>query len=388
MALEAGTFVEDLVVTNPPGTDLKNQGDDHLRLIKTCLRNTFKRATRAFGFPGNVTKNANYTILSTDDGLTISCDTTSAFNLTLPALSASDAGWTIFVIKTTTDANPVFLVPSSGTINGFTKVRRSIEYLATRVFWTGNLWMATRTHGLPIGSSLNYHGSVLPNGHLWGDGAAFTAANFVELNAALGGAVVPDLRGRATIGRDNMGVGAAGRVTVGLSGITGTTLGATGGTETHTLTQAQLAAHNHGVNGGTGNSGIQSADHTHGPGTLATNTTGAHSHTINDHTHGAGSYAVVGTVGTTSGVGTNTGGVGQPVGGPSSNPGISGNSGLVSDRGTDSQGNHSHSVNSGATGGISANHTHTVTIDNMTGGGSAHQNMPPAIICNKIIVAE
>jgi len=41
MALETGTFISDLVVTNPPGSDPKSGMDDHLRLIKSCLRNTF-----------------------------------------------------------------------------------------------------------------------------------------------------------------------------------------------------------------------------------------------------------------------------------------------------------------------------------------------------------
>lgn len=36
MALESGTHVSDLVETNPTDTDLKSEGDDHLRLIKTC----------------------------------------------------------------------------------------------------------------------------------------------------------------------------------------------------------------------------------------------------------------------------------------------------------------------------------------------------------------
>lgn len=48
MALETGTFVGDLNATNPTSTDPKSQGDDHLRLLKTVLKNTFA------GFPGLV----------------------------------------------------------------------------------------------------------------------------------------------------------------------------------------------------------------------------------------------------------------------------------------------------------------------------------------------
>ncbi len=39
MGLESGTRVTDLVTTNPTATDLRSQGDDHLRLIKTCVQN-------------------------------------------------------------------------------------------------------------------------------------------------------------------------------------------------------------------------------------------------------------------------------------------------------------------------------------------------------------
>ncbi|MEY4718482.1 MAG: hypothetical protein RL563_1100 [Pseudomonadota bacterium] len=48
MALETGTYINDLVITNPTSTDPKSQGDDHLRLVKTILKNSFA------GFPGMV----------------------------------------------------------------------------------------------------------------------------------------------------------------------------------------------------------------------------------------------------------------------------------------------------------------------------------------------
>jgi hypothetical protein len=41
MSLETGSYINDLVVTNPTSTDPKSQGDDHFRLIKTVLKNTF-----------------------------------------------------------------------------------------------------------------------------------------------------------------------------------------------------------------------------------------------------------------------------------------------------------------------------------------------------------
>ena len=41
MPLETGTYIEDLVTTNPAGTDQRRQGDDHLRLVKSVLQGTF-----------------------------------------------------------------------------------------------------------------------------------------------------------------------------------------------------------------------------------------------------------------------------------------------------------------------------------------------------------
>jgi hypothetical protein len=50
MGLETGNYISDLIATNPPGTDPKSQGDDHLRLIKDVLKKTFPDANSAINF--------------------------------------------------------------------------------------------------------------------------------------------------------------------------------------------------------------------------------------------------------------------------------------------------------------------------------------------------
>lgn len=47
MPLEAATYIDDLVVTNPAATDGSGQGDDHIRLIKSVLQATFPAITGA-----------------------------------------------------------------------------------------------------------------------------------------------------------------------------------------------------------------------------------------------------------------------------------------------------------------------------------------------------
>ena len=45
MALESGTYISDLVITNPASTDSKSEGDNHLRLIKSAIKATFPNIT-------------------------------------------------------------------------------------------------------------------------------------------------------------------------------------------------------------------------------------------------------------------------------------------------------------------------------------------------------
>tara|TARA_Y100000310_G_scaffold94408_1_gene92037 strand:+ start:718 stop:1563 length:846 start_codon:yes stop_codon:yes gene_type:complete len=54
MGLETGTYVSDLTIANPVGaSDPKSQGDDHLRLIKKVLRNTFPNGDKPISQKGS-----------------------------------------------------------------------------------------------------------------------------------------------------------------------------------------------------------------------------------------------------------------------------------------------------------------------------------------------
>jgi len=66
MSLETGTYLFNLVSSNPTGSDRKLQGDDHLRLIKSVLQNSFAGLTGAVivGGPNGGAVNA-YTLTPT-----------------------------------------------------------------------------------------------------------------------------------------------------------------------------------------------------------------------------------------------------------------------------------------------------------------------------------
>jgi microcystin-dependent protein len=99
-------------------------------------------------------------------------------------------------------------------------------------------------------------GATAPGGYLFAAGQSVSRTTYARLFAVIGttyGSVdgasftLPDLRGRTLVGRDDMGGSSAGRITLAGAGFSGTTLGASGGVETVTLTQAQIPSHSHTI---------------------------------------------------------------------------------------------------------------------------------------------
>ena len=254
MPLETATFIADLVVTNPPTSDLETQGANHLTLIKTVLQNVFGTSVRRYvGLPGIVTLSASSGIAANSAGFNILINTAAgALTMTLPTLLATDAGWEVTFLKTTTDVNPFFILPPSGTIQsgeytGLTKARRCIPGRRTRVVWTGSAFICERVDYRPIGTVFDCIQAAAPVGYERATGAVLSsAANYPEYFAIFGSGNTPDLRGRATFGLDNVdGAGNSGRITVAGGNYDGTSNQTTGGLQNHTQTQAEMPAHTH-----------------------------------------------------------------------------------------------------------------------------------------------
>jgi microcystin-dependent protein len=105
---------------------------------------------------------------------------------------------------------------------------------------------------LPAGVIFPYGGTSAPSGYLLCYGQSLLRADYADLFTAIGttyGAAdgthfnVPDLRGRVTAGKDDMGGSSANRLTDANDGLDGDVLGDTGGGETQTLVTANLPAY-------------------------------------------------------------------------------------------------------------------------------------------------
>lgn len=246
MGVETATYINDFDNTLPTATDLRSQGDDHIRLLKTVLKTTLSGATRTFQIPGTLAKTADYTVVKADGESTVYCTTAAgACTFTLPSLAALDAGWKIHFIKTNSGANPMFIAPPSGTINSggiaaLAKARRSIPGVRVTAIWDGTGWFVTRALAIPIGTMLPYDSATLPAGYEWPNGQtlASVSTNYPEYNNIKGSGVTLDKRGRVGVTLDNLGGSAAGRLAGGI--ITGTAVGNTGGTDTVTLSLLQI----------------------------------------------------------------------------------------------------------------------------------------------------
>ena len=117
----------------------------------------------------------------------------------------------------------------------------------------------------PVGMVSDFAGTVAPPGWLLCFGQSLSTTAYPELytviGVAYGGGVgtfnLPDLRGRATYGQDNMGGTTAGRITTAGTNFDGTLLGNAGGGQDQILGQANLPTANFTVTGtGTGTATI------------------------------------------------------------------------------------------------------------------------------------
>lgn len=290
MGLEAATFLNSLVPTNPDGGDSKSAGDDHLRLLKAVLLNTLPGLAGRFGRVQ--AKTVNYNVVATDNLTVLAYTGGSGLTIGSSAVASSlGNGFNLLVINVS-GGTITFDPFGSETVNA--AVSLAIPTAHAAMLWTdGVLWYSVLVpmsgNILPIGALLPYSGTSAPAGFvlasgrtignlssgsteranedtlplytlLWGawnntvlpiqdfNGIATPRGISAALDFANSKRLpVPDFRGRVPAGWDAMGGVSANRLTATSGSLDGDVVGATGGAEQHTLVSAEVPAHTHGV---------------------------------------------------------------------------------------------------------------------------------------------
>jgi hypothetical protein len=217
MGLESGTYIDSLNSSNPVAGDPVNEGDDHIRLLKSTIAATFPNVS------GAVT--ATHTELNLIDGVT--ANTTELNYLDISTLGTAEASKAV-----TTDSSNDSTGMRNLTVSGTITIGSNTATTLQAVYPVGSIYINAAVSTNP-GTLLGF-----------GTWAAF----------------------------------GAGRVMVGLNSGDSDfdTAQETGGAKTHTLTTSEIPAHTHNSNfvtGGTSVSGVSTSGN-YDAATNATSSTG------------------------------------------------------------------------------------------------------------------
>lgn len=205
-----------------------------------------------------VDKTGAYTVVAADRGKVLNC--TGTWTLSITAAATLGDGF-CFAIRNS----------GSGAITIDPNLSEQINGLSTLVIGGGEFvivycdaagFSTVGGASAPAGSMLPFAGSAAPVGWLLCYGQAVSRATYSVLFTAISTTYgsgdgsttfnLPDLRGRVVAGKDDMGGTSASRLT---SPVAGSTLGATGGAQSHTLTTPEIPSHTHTLNKSGGFSG-------------------------------------------------------------------------------------------------------------------------------------
>ena len=181
MALESGTYISSLNANNPVGaTDPKSQGDDHLRLIKSTILNTFPNVTNAV--------TATHTELNFIDGATGVTGTGNTVRSASPTFTGTLAAAAITASSTIAATGAITALSFGGitsdnlldgtaveAIAGVWTFDAAVTFDAGVTFTTGNIVAGTIDADFGLVTATSYGGIVEDN--LLDSAAAETITN-------------------------------------------------------------------------------------------------------------------------------------------------------------------------------------------------------------------
>lgn len=244
--------------TSPTATegDVKTYLANMREFIADLLGTDSANKAAVQGFLGNilngkVTKTGAYTVVAGDRGKVLDC--TGTWTLSISSSATLGDGFSFAIRNSGTGA--ITIDPNlSETINGLTTfVIGGGEFVI--VYCDGTGFSTVGGSSVPVGTVVATTVPYTPVGWFLCYGQEVSRTSYASLFNAIGTTYgagdgystfnLPDLRGRVVAGKDNMGGTAAGRLT---SAVEGSTLGASGGAQTHTLSAGEMPAHTHKLN--------------------------------------------------------------------------------------------------------------------------------------------
>lgn len=323
MGLETASYITGLNTSWPLAGDTKSQGDDHLRLLKSVLTLTFPNASKAFYIPSAEAFSSTITLDATDQNNLVMVDTTAGdIACTLPTLASGDKGWTTEIVRTNTGGGNNAIVVSPASGTINSAAGATATIRIERIFEPARFtWTGSVWFCVKPGQPV---GSSMN----W-DSATAPAGYRAADGTALSSTTFAELfavYGTATLkdkrGRVEAGIDTGGTRLSGLYFGTTAVVGALGGFEYNILTSATIPTHYHVA-------GIYDPTHTH-----------SHNANTSTSTTGGGAFAIGGAVAAT--------------------------------------------INANGTG-VRVNSSNGLDTTYSTGSGSAHANVQPTIITNKLI---
>lgn len=186
MPLESTSFLSGLVSSNPVAADKVQFGDDHLRLIKQALTNTFPNASQKFYFPtikniitGSLALDATY-----DNSLVrVNC-ASGQVTVTLPSASDIWEGWSVKVMKTDTTVNFVKLAASAGNlIRGVDNYFIGEQYEIIELIYAGSSGWVIIGDSKDLGMIKTWPLPTFPAKYIEPNGATLSRTTYFDLNA-------------------------------------------------------------------------------------------------------------------------------------------------------------------------------------------------------------
>lgn len=270
MGLEVATYINGLVTTNPVGaSDPVSQGDDHIRLLKTVLKNTFPNLTGAVTLTqAQLNAAAQTNVANAFTAIqTIDTAATGAFLGRLLDLKSFAPGFFLWdetassqKCLVSVDSNILSIISTPNTDGTSLTTRMTIDLTTGAVDMTGdlnvdgNFTTGGTLLGFPTGTKMLFQQTAAPTGWTKDTTHNNKALRVVTGTASSGGTVA-----FTTAFASKAVSGSIGSTTV------------TGTVQDHILTEAQLPIHDHSATGLTF-TGVALPAHSH---TMSFTTTGS-----------------------------------------------------------------------------------------------------------------